>query len=109
MVSGNFAEAKQALRNAFAADVANRNKALSVMKSAGARSNVQNALTNLLGFVQQIKSSIDSATSLPGLIGNFATLGKNTQLAADGTTIANWAASVCGSSVVPKTIPTSVP
>jgi hypothetical protein len=33
MASGNFAEAKQALRNAFAADIANGNKALPVMKS----------------------------------------------------------------------------
>jgi hypothetical protein len=109
MESGNFAQAKQALLNAYDGDLGNVNKALSVIKGAGAPANVQAAFKNLLSFVQQIKSAIGNATSLQGLVDNFEGLSKNTQLASDGSTIANWAASVCGSSVVPTTAPTSVP
>ena len=107
ITSGNFASAKQALLNAYDADAANVNKALAVISTAPA--NVQAAFKNLLGYVQQIKSDIQNATSLQGLITSFESLGQNTQIAGDGTTIANWATSVCGASILPTTTTTSLP
>jgi len=99
--SGNFAAAKQALLNAFAADQADVQKALAVIKTAPA--NVQAAFKNILTYVQQIKSDIEDATSLQGLIASFESLGKNTQLESDGATIANWYSSVCGGPLVTTT------
>jgi hypothetical protein len=105
--SGNFATAKQALLNSYGADVSSVNKALSVIKSAP--SNVQTAFKNLLSYVQQIKTDIENASSLQGLIASFETLGQNTQIATDGTTISTWATSVCGSSILPTTTTSSLP
>lgn len=99
--SGNFAAAKQALLNAFNADQGDVQKALAVIKTAPA--NVQAAFRNILSYVQQIKSDIQNATSLPGLITSFESLGKNTQLASDGVTIANWYSSVCGGPLITTT------
>jgi hypothetical protein len=105
--SGNFATAKQALLNSYGADVSSVNKALSVIKSAP--SNVQAAFKNLLSYVQQIKTDIENASSLQGLIASFETLGQNTKIATDGTTISTWATSVCGSSILPTTTTSSLP
>jgi hypothetical protein len=101
MQAGNFAAAKQAMLNAYNADAGNVQKALSVIRTAPA--NVQAAFKNLLTFVQQVKTDIENASSLQGLVASFESLGKNTQLVSDGTTIANWYASVCGGSIVPST------
>jgi hypothetical protein len=101
ITSGNFAEAKQAMLNAYNADLSNVQKALAVIKTAPP--NVQAAFKNLLSFVQQIKNDIAGASSLQGLATSFGTLGKNTQLASDGTTIADWYASVCGGPLVTPT------
>jgi hypothetical protein len=105
ITSGNFATAKQALLNSYGADVSSVNKALSVIKTAPA--NVQAAFKNLLSYVQQIKTDIENASSLQGLISSFETLGQNTQIATDGTTISTWATSVCGSSILPTTTTTA--
>ena len=94
MASGNFAAAKQALLSAFNTDQANVQKALVVIHTAPA--NVQTAFKNLLSYVQKVKSDIQNASSEQDLITSFETLGKNTQLQADGVTIANWYTSVCG-------------
>ena len=64
---------------------------------------VQAAFKNLLSYVKQFRSAIQNASSLQGLIASFATLGKNTQLETDGTTIANWYTSVCGGTLVSPT------
>ena len=99
--SGNFATAKQAMLNAYNADLGNVQKALGVIKSAPA--NVQAAFKNLLSFVQKVKSDIESASSEQGLIASFATLGKNPQLQTDATIISNWYTSVCGGALVTTT------
>ncbi len=101
IASGNFATAKQAMLNAYNGDLDNVQKALAVIKQAPP--NVQNAFKNLLTFVKQIKSDIQNANSEQQLITSFETLGKNTQLATDGTTIANWVASKCGGPLVTTT------
>ena len=101
MTSGNFASAKQAMLNAYNADLGNVQKALGVIKTAPA--NVQSAFKNLLSFVKQIKTDIQNASSLQGLVTSFATLGKNTQLETDGATIANWYTGVCGGTLVTTT------
>ena len=105
--SGNFATAKQALLNSYNADLGNVNKALSAIKSAP--SNVQAAFKNLLSYVQQVKTDIQNASSLQGLITSFESLGQNTKIVTDGTTISNWATSVCGSSILPTTTTSSLP
>jgi hypothetical protein len=101
--SGNFAGAKQAMLNAYDADLGNVQKALGVIKSAPA--NVQAAFRNLLTFVRQIRTDIQNASSEQGLITSFETLGKNAQLESDGATIANWYASVCGGPLVTTPTP----
>jgi len=101
MTSGNFAQAKQAMLNAYNLDEGNVQKALAVIKTAP--SNVQSAFKNLLSFVKQIRTDIQNASSLQGLVASFATLGKNTQLETDSVTIANWYTSVCGGSLVTTT------
>ncbi len=105
--SGNFATAKQALLNSYNTDLKSVSTALAAIKSAPA--NVQSAFKNLLSYVQQIKTDIENTSSLQGLITSFESLGQNTQLAADGTTISNWATSVCGSSILPTTTTSSLP
>ena len=107
ITSGNFATAKQALLNSYNADLGNVNKALSAIKSAP--SNVQAAFKNLLSYVQQVKTDIENASSLQGLITSFESLGQNTKIVTDGTTISNWATSVCGSSILPTTTTSSLP
>jgi hypothetical protein len=94
MTSGNFASARQAMLNAYNADLANVNKALAVIKAAPP--NVQAAFKALLSYEKQFRNDIQNASSLQGLVASFATLGKNPQLVTDGTTIANWYTSVCG-------------
>jgi len=106
IASGNFAAAKQAMLNAYDADLGNVQKALGVIKTAPP--SVQAAFKNLLTFVQQIRNDIENASSEQGLITSFETLGKNTQLQTDGVTIANWYASVCGGPLV-TTSTASVP
>ena len=106
MESGNFAAAKQAMLSAYSTDAANVQKALAVIKTAP--SNVQSAFKNLLTFVQQIKTDIQNASSLQGLVTSFESLGQNQQLVTDGTTIANWYTSVCGGSLITTTT-TSLP
>ncbi len=103
--SGNFAQAKQSLLNAYNGDLSNVQKALAVIKTAPA--NVQSAFKNLLTYVQQIKNDIQNASSLEGLVTSFSSLGKNTQLISDGTTISNWYASVCGGPLVTGTTATT--
>ena len=106
MTSGNFAAAKAAMLNAYNTDAGNVQKALAVIKTAP--SNVQAAFKNLLSFVQQIKTDIQNASSLQGLVSSFESLGTNQKLVADGTTIANWYTSVCGGTLIPATT-TSLP
>lgn len=109
LASGNFAQAKQSLLSAYNGDLSNVQKALAVIKTAPG--NVQSAFKNLLSFVQQIKNDIQNASSLQGLVTSFSSLGKNTQLITDGTTISNWYASVCGGPLVTPTTatPGSIP
>ena len=92
--SGNFAAAKQAMLNAYDADLANVNKALGVIKTAPA--NVQSAFKNLLSYEKQFRNDIQNASSEQALIASFSTLGKDTKIESDGLTIANWYTSVCG-------------
>jgi len=101
VTSGNFAQAKQAMLNAYTADAANVQKALGVIKTAPPK--VQAAFKNLLSFVKQIRTDIQNASSLQGLVASFATLGKNPQLQTDGVTISNWYTGVCGGSLVTTT------
>jgi hypothetical protein len=101
MTSGNFAQAKAAMLNAYNVDEGNVQKALSVIKTAPP--NVQSAFKNLLTFVKQIRTDIQNASSLQGLVASFATLGKDPQLETDGATIANWYTSVCGGTIVTTT------
>jgi hypothetical protein len=103
LTSGNFAQAKQAMLNAYNTDQGSVQKALAVIRSAPG--NVQAAFKNLLSYVKQIRTEIQNATSLQGLIASLSTLGKNTQLENDGVTIANWYTSVCGGTTV--TTPTT--
>lgn len=101
MTSGNFAQAKQAMLNAYSVDAGNVQKALSVIKTAPP--NVQNAFKGLLTFVKQIRTDIQNSTSLQGLVASFATLGKNPKLEADGAIISNWYTGVCGGTLVTTT------
>src|SRR3984885_673471 len=101
IAGGNFAAAKQAMLNAYNADLANVNKALGVLKTAPP--NVQAAFRNLLSFETTFRNDIQNASSEQALIASFATLGKDTQLVTDGTTIANWYTSVCGGTLVTTT------
>ena len=59
MTSGNFATAKQAMLNAYNADLANVKKALAVIKTAPA--NVQSAFKDLLSFEKQFRNDIQNA------------------------------------------------
>ena len=107
IASGNFASAKQAMLNAYNADLANVNKALGVLKTAPP--NVQAAFKNLLSFETTFRNDIQNASSEQALIASFATLGKDTHLVTDGTTIANWYTSVCGGTLVTTTTAGSLP
>jgi hypothetical protein len=109
IASGNFSTAQSALLSTYKSDLTQVDKALSTVKSAGAPANVQAAFKNLGSYVNQFETAISSATSFQGMLTNFETLAKNTQIVTDGTTITNWAESVCGSSVIPTTTTTSLP
>jgi hypothetical protein len=101
MESGNFATAKQSMLKLYNQDLGQVQKALAVIKTAPPK--VQAAFKNLLSYVKQFRNAIQNASSLQGMITAFSTLGKNTQLQADGTTIANWYTSVCGGTLVSPT------
>jgi hypothetical protein len=101
MTSGNFAAAKAALLKAYNLDYSQVRKALTVIKTAPPK--VQAAFKNLLSYVKRFKNAIQNAKSLQAMIASFATLGTNTQLQADGTTIANWYTSVCGGTLITST------
>jgi hypothetical protein len=76
-------------------------KALAVIHKAPKK--VQAAFKNLLSYVKQFRNAIQNANSLQAMIASFATLGKDTQLQTDGTTIANWYAGVCGGTLITST------
>jgi hypothetical protein len=101
IASGNFAAAKQAMLGAYNADLGDVNKALAVIKTAPA--NVQAAFKGLLSFETQLRNDIENAQSEQALITSFSTLGKDTALQTDGTTIANWYTSVCGGTQITST------
>jgi hypothetical protein len=101
MTSGNFATAKAALLKSYNLDLGQVQKALAVIKTAPPK--VQAAFKNLLSYVKQFRNAIQNANSLQAMIASFATLGKNTQLQTDGTTIANWYAGVCGGTLITAT------
>lgn len=107
VTSGNFATAKQAMLNAYDADLSDVNKALGVIKTAPAK--VQSAFKNLLSYEKQFKTAIENAQSEQALIASFATLGKDTQIETDGTTIANWYTGLCGGSPIVTTTTVSIP
>ena len=102
IAGGNFAAAKAAMLSAYNADLANVNKALGVIDKT-APANVQAAFKNLLSFETTFRNDIQNASSEQALIASFATLGKDTQLVTDGTTIANWYTSVCGGTPITTT------
>jgi hypothetical protein len=101
MTSGNFAAAKASLLKVYNLDYGQVQKALAVIKTAPPK--VQAAFKNLLSYVKQFRNAIQNANSLQAMIASFATLGKNTQLETDGTTIANWYAGVCGGTLITST------
>lgn len=108
MTSGNFAQAKAAMLKAYDTDAGNVQKALAVVKTAPPK--VQKSFKDLLSFVKQVRTDIQNASSLQGLVTSFSTLGSNQKLETDGATIANWYAGVCGGTLVtPTTVtPSSV-
>ena len=66
---------------------------------------MQKAFKDLLSFVKQIRTDIQNASSLQGLVTSFSTLGQNKQLVTDSTTISNWYTGVCGGTLVtPSTV-----
>jgi hypothetical protein len=99
--SGNFGTAKQEMLSAYDTDLGNVQKAYGVIKQSPP--NVQAAFKDLLTFVQQIRADIQNANNEQELVTSFESLGKNTGLATDGTTIANWVASKCGTAVTTTT------
>jgi hypothetical protein len=101
VTSGNFAQAKQALLKAYNTDANNVQKALAVIKTAPPK--VQKSFKDLLSFVKQIRTDIQNATSLQGLVTSFSTLGNNPRLETDSATIANWYAGVCGGTLATPT------
>jgi hypothetical protein len=105
MTSGNFAAAKAAMLQSYNVDFNQVQKALAVVRTAPA--NVQAAFKDLLGFVKQLRTSIQNSTSLTSLLASFETLGKNPKLETDGTTISNWYTSVCGGTLETPTTVTS--
>ena len=66
MTSGNYAAAKQALLNSFNTDFNQVQKALAVIK--GAPPKVQAAFKDLLSFVKQLRTAIQSSTSVTSLL-----------------------------------------
>ena len=100
MTSGNFAAAKQAMLNAYNVDFAMCKKALAVIKTAPPK--VQAAFKNLLSYVKQLRTAFRTHQRA-GLLASFETLGKDTKLETDGTTIANWYTAVCGGTPITTT------
>ncbi len=103
MTSGNFAQAKRAMLKAYDTDLGNVQKALDAIRSAPPK--VQRSFKDLLSFVKRIRSDIQNASSLQGLVTSFSTLGNNHKLVTDSATIANWYTGVCGGTLVtPSTV-----
>jgi hypothetical protein len=95
MASGNLKAAKRQMLDTYNADLRTVSRALKKMKSAPL--NVRDAFQNLRTFVGQISRNVKNAESEQQIVASFQSLSKNSQLQADATTIAAWAASVCGS------------
>jgi hypothetical protein len=90
----DFASAKQAMLNAINAALKQESPAVSALHSAPA--NVQAAMKGLFTFESTFKTDIANASSPSQLVSSLSTLGQNSQLQADGTTIANYVTSLCG-------------
>ncbi len=101
VASGNFGASKQAMLRAYASDEHNVSVALATAKSAPPA--VRSAFKNLLTFVRQVRSDIQSSKNFPGLLSSFEQLAKNPQLVRDGVTIQQWDSSVCGASAATST------
>jgi hypothetical protein len=97
LASGNAATAKRQMLKAYDTDLSNVTRALAAIK--GAPPNVRAAFKNLRTFVGRIRGDIKGAKSVSQIVSELQMLGRDPQLQADGTTIANWAASVCGTAV----------
>ena len=97
LASANFASAKHQMLQAYNADLANITRALAVIKSAPP--NVRAAFKSLRTYVRQIRTDIKGAHSVSQLEAELQALARDPTLQADGTAIANWVASVCGTTV----------
>jgi hypothetical protein len=95
--SGNFGAAKRQMLQAYDTDLANVTQALAVIKTAPPK--VRAAFNNLRTYVRRIRADIKRAKTVSQIESELQTLGRDTQLQADGTTIASWVASVCGTAV----------
>jgi hypothetical protein len=90
----DFASAKQAMLSAINTALKEEGPAESALHSAPA--NVQSAMKDLFTFESTFKTDIANASSPSQLVSSLSTLGQNSQLQADGTTIANYVTSLCG-------------
>jgi hypothetical protein len=99
LASGNVGSAKRQMLKAYNTDLSNVTRALAVIKTAPP--NVRTAFKNLRTYVGRIRADIKGATTVPQIVSQLQTLDRDPRLQADGSTIANWAASVCGTAVPP--------
>jgi hypothetical protein len=97
LASGNIGAAKRQMLKAYNTDLSNVTRALAVIKTAPP--NVRAAFKNLRTYVGRIRSDIKGAKTVSQIVSELQTLGRDPRLQADGTTIANWAASECGTAV----------
>ena len=97
LASDNFGAAKRQMLKAYNKDLSNVTRALATIKTAPP--NVRAAFRNLRTFVGRIRGDIKGATTVSQIETELQSLDRDPQLQADGTAIATWAASVCGTSV----------
>jgi hypothetical protein len=92
--SKDFAASKKAMLAAVNLGVKEEGPALRAMQSAAA--NVQTAIKGLFTFDSTLKADIEKSTSITTLEASLTSLGQNTALTADSTTVTNYITTQCG-------------
>ena len=103
--SGHVDRAKRGMLHALDTDLRREGTASGALK--GAPRKVQEAEKRLVGDVEKVKTAVSRSSSIKQLLEAFASLSRNTHLAVDGTTLANWFESQCAKPPFPVPVPPS--
>ena len=97
--SGHADRAKQGMLRGLDADLRKEGTASGAIKHSPRK--IQEAEKHLVGDVEKVKTAVSRSSSIKQLLAAFASLSRNTHMATDGVTLANWYEAQCAKPLFP--------